>query len=123
MAKERGLRSRIWGMQDDGVECDISMPKLVIHENDTPAPSKALLGLSLLGNLDGVFKHESYSRVTLHSITNGSRQRPGAMLLFGYTFVGKFWLSLGYDANGFDDEVVQRFWGHLVNGVDEFLCN
>ncbi|KAG2022925.1 hypothetical protein CC2G_000639 [Coprinopsis cinerea AmutBmut pab1-1] len=123
MAKERGLRSRIWGMQDDGVECKLSMPNPKLFENDTPAPSKALIGLSLLGNLDGTYKHQSFSPVTLHTLTTGSRQRQGGMLLFGYTFVGKLWLSLGYDVNGFDDEVVQRFWKHLLSSADEFLCN
>jgi hypothetical protein len=123
MAKERGLRARIWGMQDDGVECNLSMPKPVIFENDTPAPSKALIGLSLLGNLDGTYKHQAFSSITLHTLTTGSRQRQGAMLLFGYTFVGKLWLSLGYDVNGFDDEIVQRFWKHVLAGVDELLVD
>ncbi|KAH6917006.1 hypothetical protein BKA70DRAFT_1251121 [Coprinopsis sp. MPI-PUGE-AT-0042] len=123
MAKERGLRARIWGMQDDGVECNLSMPKPVIFENDTPAPSKALIGLSLLGNLDGTYKHQAFSSIILHTLTTGSRQRQGAMLLFGYTFVGKLWLSLGYDANGFDDEIVQRFWKHVLAGVDELLVD
>ncbi|KAG9082585.1 hypothetical protein FS749_006742, partial [Ceratobasidium sp. UAMH 11750] len=54
-----------------------------------PAPSAALMGLSLLGNLDGVYKHASYGEIKLHTLTTGSRQRAGAMLLFGYTFAGK----------------------------------
>ncbi|KAH6892847.1 hypothetical protein BKA70DRAFT_1119206 [Coprinopsis sp. MPI-PUGE-AT-0042] len=123
MAKERGLRARIWGMQDDGVECKLSMPKPTIFESDTPAPSKALIGISLLGNLDGIYKHQAFSSITLHTLTNGSRQRKGAMLLFGYTFAGKLWLSLGYDVNGFDDEVVQRFWQRVLAGVDELLVD
>ncbi|KAG8678230.1 hypothetical protein FRC09_020006, partial [Ceratobasidium sp. 395] len=65
-----------------------------------PAPSTALMGLSLLGNLDGVYKHALYGEVRLHTLTTGSRQRAGAMLLFGYTFVGKLWLCFGYDENG-----------------------
>lgn len=123
VSKERGLRSRIWAMQDDGVECTLSMPKQVLFENEKPPPSKALIGLSLLGNLDGTYKHLAFPSITLHTLTTGSRQRQGAMLLFGYTFVGKLWLSLGYDVNGFDDEVVQRFWKHLLASVDELLCN
>ncbi|TFK30927.1 hypothetical protein FA15DRAFT_662997 [Coprinopsis marcescibilis] len=123
MAKERGLRSRIWGMQDDGVECTLKMPKQILFEDDKPAPSKALIGLSMLGNLDGTYKHATFPLVTLHTLTSGSRQRQGGMLLFGYTFVGKLWLSLGYDMNGFDDEVVQGFWKHLLAAVDELLSN
>ncbi|KAG8728092.1 hypothetical protein FRC12_022020 [Ceratobasidium sp. 428] len=86
-----------------------------------PAPSTALMGLSLLGNLDGVYKHAMYGEVKLHTLTTGSRQRAGAMLLFGYTFVGKLWLCFGYDENGFPRGVVEEFWKEVLTGVDEFL--
>jgi hypothetical protein len=86
-----------------------------------PAPSTALMGLSLLGNLDGVYKHASYGEVKLHTLTTGSRQRAGAMLLFSYTFAGKLWLCFGYDQNGFLKGVVEEFWKELLSGVDEFL--
>ncbi|KAG8705951.1 hypothetical protein FRC08_001356 [Ceratobasidium sp. 394] len=86
-----------------------------------PAPSAALMGLSLLGNLDGVYKHASYGEIKLHTLTTGSRQRAGAMLLFGYTFAGKLWLCFGYDQNGFPEGVVEAFWDEVLAGVDEFL--
>ena len=121
MSKERGLRSRIWGMQDDGVECTLSPPRRTIFDGEAKAPSAALIGLSMLGNLDGIYKHPSFPSLKLHTLTTGSRQRNGGMLLFGYTFVGKLWLSLGYDVNGFDDDVVQTFWRNLLAFVDDFL--
>ena len=68
------------------------------------------MGLSLLGNLDGIYKHANFPSIRMHTLTTGSRQRNGAMLLFGYTFAGKLWISLGYDENGFADDVVDRFW-------------
>ncbi|CAE7215678.1 unnamed protein product [Rhizoctonia solani] len=86
-----------------------------------PAPSTALMGLSLLGNLDGMYKHASYGAIKLSELTTGSRQRSGAMLLFGYTFVGKLWLCFGYDENGFERGVVEEFWNELLDGVDEIL--
>lgn len=55
------------------------------------------------------------------SLTTGSRQRPGALLLFAYTFAGKLWFSLGYDVNGFKEGVVENWWSELQTGVDEFL--
>ncbi|GAA5834846.1 hypothetical protein JCM11251_002041 [Rhodosporidiobolus azoricus] len=85
------------------------------------APSNALLGLSMLGNLDGMYKHGDYHGIQLHTLTTGSRQRPGALLLFAYTFAGKLWFSLGYDANGFADRSVEKWWDELLKGVDEFL--
>jgi hypothetical protein len=51
-----------------------------------PAPQKALMGVSMLGNLDGMYKHASYPDLVLEKLTTGSRQRPGGLLLFAYTF-------------------------------------
>ena len=44
------------------------------------------MGVSMLGNLDGMYKHAAYPDITLKSLTTGSRQRPGGLLLFAYTF-------------------------------------
>jgi hypothetical protein len=64
----------------------------IVKGNDinTPTPQavnqKALMGLSMLGNLDGMYKHASFPEIQLTSLTTGSRQRQGALLLFAYTF-------------------------------------
>ncbi|GAA5918840.1 hypothetical protein JCM1841_002765 [Sporobolomyces salmonicolor] len=84
-------------------------------------PSAALMGLSMLGNLDAMYKHVDYHGIELHTLTTGSRQRPGALLLFAYTFAGKLWLSLGYDSHGFQEGVIEGWWDELLNGVDELL--
>ncbi|KAG8996935.1 hypothetical protein FRB93_000605 [Tulasnella sp. JGI-2019a] len=90
--------------------------------NPVKVPSTALMGLSLLGNLDGTYAHASYSSgATLHTLTTGSRQRSGGMLLFGYTFAGKMWISLGWDVNAFSDGVVECFWDEVEKGVGEML--
>ena len=68
-----------------------------------------------------MYKHASFPAVRLHTLTTGSRQRHGAMLLFGYTFVGRLWVSLGYDENGFAEGVVDRFWTEALKVIDEFL--
>ncbi|KAI6031478.1 hypothetical protein BKA83DRAFT_644792 [Pisolithus microcarpus] len=86
-----------------------------------PVPSSALLGLSLLGNLDGIYKHATLPAVKLHTLTTGSRQRSGGMLLFGYTFAGKLWVSLGYDENGFDKEVVETYWQNVLGAIGRVL--
>ncbi|KAH8099348.1 hypothetical protein BXZ70DRAFT_1000890 [Cristinia sonorae] len=134
MARERSLRAQKWGKEDDEKEKGIWSPPTPPSEQDprTPprepvlparvkAPSAALIGLSLLGNLDGIYKHQNFPGLELHTLTTGSRQRNGAMLLFGYTFKGKLWISLGYDENGFSEGVVEKFWEEAVNCVDEFL--
>lgn len=124
MARERGERARAWAKEDDDKErgvwkAHVPSPK----KSSQRPPSNALIGLSLLGNLDGIYKHSTFPDIQLHTLTTGSRQRSGGMLLFGYTFVGKLWLSLGYDENGFDKDTVERFWGNLLSCTDEFLIN
>jgi hypothetical protein len=134
MARERGSRARVWAKQDDDKAAGVvpSVPLLAPPSFDnvpvpeslvesSKAPSTALIGLSMLGNLDGIYKHIDYRDIELHTLTTGSRQRPGGMLLFGYTFVGKLWVSLGYDENGFDKEVVDNLWKNIIFAVDELM--
>ena len=47
----------------------------------------------------------------------------GGMLLFGYTFAGRLWLSLGYDEEGFEPETVKKWWEGVLNGINEFLLD
>lgn len=126
MAKERGDRARVWAKEDDDAARGVAKVSPPLSASVTAsavpkAPSTALLGLSLLGNLDGIYKHAAFPQIKLHTLTTGSRQRSGAMLLFGYTFVGKLWVSLGYDVNGFDNDVVERFWDNVLTSMDELL--
>ncbi|PPQ78049.1 hypothetical protein CVT25_015594 [Psilocybe cyanescens] len=127
MAKERGRRARIWAKEDDDKAKGIyTKPPVVPPPTPTTAskpkvPSNALIGLSLLGNLDGMYKHATFPDIKLHTLTTGSRQRSGGMLLFGYTFVGKLWVSFGYDENGFEEDTVKRFWKNVLDSIDQFL--
>ena len=129
MSKKRGAQARAWGKEDDQKANGTWVPTPpVSSQRETPtappppkAPSTALIGLSLLGNLDGIYKHQDFKSIKMHTLTTGSRQRNGGMLLFGYTFVGKLWLSLGYDEEGFEKEAMGKFWDGLQAAVDEFL--
>jgi len=88
-----------------------------------PAPSAALLGLSLIGNLDRTYTRASYPpSVQLHSVTTASRLKPGGMLLLEHTFANKLWLHLCWDEMGFEEGQVERFWEGLKGAVEEFLC-
>ncbi|CAA7265890.1 unnamed protein product [Cyclocybe aegerita] len=130
MANERGARARVWAKEDDDKAAETVALKPVLASDpisQSPSkpkvPSAALIGLSLLGNLDGIYKHANFPTIKLHTLTTGSRQRAGGMLLFGYTFVDKLWISLGYDENGFEEGTVQKFWKNVLSTVDEFLYN
>jgi len=130
MASERGARARVWAKEDDDKLAGIvskapaPAPSVVASNNVPPKPkipSNALMGLSLLGNLDGMYKHSVFPDIKLHTLTTGSRQRSGGMLVFGYTFVQKLWVSFGYDENGFEEDTVQRFWKNVIDAIHEFL--
>ncbi|KAG1904712.1 uncharacterized protein F5891DRAFT_1012458 [Suillus fuscotomentosus] len=123
MTEERGKRACIWAKEDDERERGTFVPPPPVPAVDTAprTPSTALIGLSLLGNLDGIYKHGTFPTIKLHTLTTGSRQRSGGMLLFGYTFAGKLWVSLGYDKNGFDKVMVEQFWENMLQTMDELL--
>ena len=124
MASERGARARVWAKADDNPKAPPPAPSVVASNNVPPKPkipSNALMGLSLLGNLDGMYKHSVFPDIKLHTLTTGSRQRSGGMLLFGYTFVQKLWVSFGYDENEFEEDTVQRFWKNVIDAIHEFL--
>ena len=124
MALERGRRARAWAKEDDQKALGTwkaPPPSPPSAETPPPVPSAALLGLSLLGNLDGIYKHAEFPQLALHTLTTGSRQRSGGMLMFGYTFAGKLFVNVGYDENGFDKAVVEAFWAGVLGVVDEFL--
>ncbi|KZS96050.1 hypothetical protein SISNIDRAFT_540130 [Sistotremastrum niveocremeum HHB9708] len=135
MAESRAKRAIKWAAEDDEKEKPVTVPSTKPSAPKPPSknipssqvcsktPSQCLMGLSLLGNLDGMYDHALYSnaRMSMHSLTTGSRQRQGGMLLFGYTFAGKLWLSLGYDENGFKRGTVEEFWSDVVKSVGTFM--
>ncbi|KAF8807859.1 hypothetical protein BYT27DRAFT_7189949 [Phlegmacium glaucopus] len=124
MARERGARARVWAQEDDYKLAGIfKKPMMTAVDNQVKekVPSNALMGLSLLGNLDATYKHATFPEIQLHTLTTGSRQRSGGMLLFGYTFVEKLWVSFGYDKNSYQEDVVNTFWTRVTEAIDEFL--
>lgn len=147
MAAERAARARAWAREDDEKDagsCTPPAPRTApsscisstsfasaeVEPEDEkklcylpPAPSTALIGLSMLGNLDTIFAHASYPALNLHTLTPGNRQRPGASLLYGHTFKGRLVIALEYDELGFMREAdgIAEWWRCFVEGVEEFL--
>ncbi|KAF8062293.1 hypothetical protein FPV67DRAFT_1563667 [Lyophyllum atratum] len=87
-----------------------------------PAPSTALLGLSLIGNLDATYDRRAYPAFTLRDVTTASRQKAGGVLLLVHTFGGKLWVQMFYDECGFGEEM-ERFWEEVGRGVERYLVN
>ncbi|VDB86578.1 unnamed protein product [Peniophora sp. CBMAI 1063] len=126
MSIQRGRQSRAWAAEDDqkvaGIWTPPPTPTVAASAPTTKPPSSALLGLSMLGNLDAMYKHREFPDIQMHTLTTGSRQRSGAMLLFGYTFAGRLWVSLGYDEKGYEDKPVSIFWQNMLDTMNEFLA-
>ena len=84
--RERAVR---WAGIDDG-RSKPSDPFVVkrdaIVKAEKGVAQRALMVVSMLGNLDGMYKHAGYGEVVLTSLQTGSRQRSGGLLLFAYTF-------------------------------------
>lgn len=70
---------------------------------------------------DALYSHALFPKFEICGLTTGSRQRPGAMLLFAYTLCGQLYVSLGYDENSYADGVVEEFYGAMFEGIEEFL--
>ncbi|KAJ6616455.1 hypothetical protein B0H10DRAFT_1395661 [Mycena sp. CBHHK59/15] len=88
-----------------------------------PAASAALLGISLIGDLDRTYVRAAYGpNVLLHSVATASRLKPGGLLLLGHTFGARLVLQLCWDTMGFAEDEVERFWVALTGAVIEFLC-
>jgi len=68
-----------------------------------------------------MYKHATFPKIKLEELTTGSRQRPGAMLLFAYTFVGQLFISLGYDSKGYPDGVVEEYYKEMLQCARDFL--
>lgn len=119
--RERAVR---WAGIDDG-RSKPSDPFVVkrdaIVKAEKGVAQRALMGVSMLGNLDGMYKHAGYGEVVLTSLQTGSRQRSGGLLLFAYTFQSQLWLSLGYDINGFQEGSIEAFWSEVQMLVGEVM--
>jgi len=125
MARERSQRSRTLAMEDDNKKQGTWVTP-TINDHFQPrakrAPSTTLIGLSLMGNLDGIYQHAKYPNIELLTLMIGARQRLGGIFLFAYTFRGQLWINLEYEKNGFDQDVVQKFWCNCLSAIDNFLC-
>ncbi|KAG6911271.1 hypothetical protein DXG01_002110 [Tephrocybe rancida] len=122
MASERASRAR------NAPQPVVDIPKLLDNVPGNllpgPAPSAALLGLSLIGNLDATYIRSSYPQFVLKDVTTASRQKAGGILLLVHTFGGRLWLQMFYDKEGFGDgEEIDRFWEEVGKGVEDFLLS
>jgi hypothetical protein len=89
-----------------------------------PAPSAALMGLSLVGNLDKVYdptKGGYADAIELHTVTTASKLKPGGLLLLAHSFGGRLWLHLCFDSNGFAQGRIEAFWEEMNKVVREYL--
>ncbi|KAF9503063.1 hypothetical protein BS47DRAFT_1402780 [Hydnum rufescens UP504] len=60
-----------------------------------PPPTMALVGLTLLGDLDDIYPAVAYPDFEFGRIASFTRKTKGKMLLLAHTFRGKFFIQLG----------------------------
>lgn len=116
------------GQRQDVVVGPLSPPPTPAVPAPAPTPTTAanvpLLGLSLLGNLDGVYTSlTSYPSVRLSRLTTGSRQRPSAALLFVYSFGARLCVSMGWETGGLGgaESEVGRWFAEVERVVEDVL--
>jgi hypothetical protein len=120
-AAQRGARARVTPAATSGAPPAGALDALMPGPS---VPSAALTGLSLVGNLDGVYRPTAggyAGRIVLDTVTTASRLKPGGVLLFAHTFGGRLWTHMCYDAHGFAEGRMEDFWAELGKVVREFL--
>lgn len=100
-----------------------------------PAPSATLFNLSLIGNLDALYRQNQYRAspsyeakqqlITMHNVTTACRLKPSGMLILSHTFNKKLWMHLCWDVEGFPrtpNSEVEIFWAALGDAIDTIVC-
>ena len=86
------------------------------------APSIALMGLTLTGDLDRIYKHSKhYGEVIVESLRGSARQAPGGILIAGRTLNGRMTFSLLVDRSSFEEGVLRTFWDCCGRCVGEYM--
>jgi hypothetical protein len=86
-------------------------------------PSAALIGLSLIGDLDRVYKPHQFPSIKLLYSTSGTRKGPGAILVFTHTFAKRLYIHVGWDKEGFEEGLMEYFAQGLVACIREFALD
>ncbi len=142
MAKERASKAKAWAVIDDREEDarrrkrnglpPLPSPHFPSEKSASAQadgnkqkqpkhPSAALLGLSLFANLDAVYLPTNFPALDIVDHHEGTRKNTGSMLLMGYTFRGKIYSTLGWDARCLEPGVVEEFWDTFEKTLKEFL--
>lgn len=85
-----------------------------------PPPSAALIGFSLIGNLDPLYAPQRFPSIQVVQSTSGTRKGPGSILVFSHTLAGRLYITIGWDREGFEPGLMEDFSRGLVEIVKEF---
>ncbi|RSH85790.1 nrps [Saitozyma podzolica] len=108
------LVSRCLAMSDERQARAMKRPAPFREIVKNSAPSKALCGVTPLGNLDRTYTHGQYAPgLELLTLSITSRQRQGGFLLGSHTFKGRLWFQMTWDEYGFEEGALERFWAEL----------
>jgi hypothetical protein len=127
MFMARGQRAKAFAVKDDEADGTLS-PQKPSHIPPPPQtgpsfPSVALMGITCMGELDGIYDAARYSDIKLVDVFGQVRKAKGGILLASSTVNGRLSLVLGWDAAAFSPGVIDEFWGHFVRGLREFAID
>jgi hypothetical protein len=86
-------------------------------------PSAALIGLSLIGDLDRLYIGHQFPNIKLLFCTSGTRKGPGALLIFSHTLAERLYIHVGWDKGGFEEGLIEDFADGLVACIEEFALD
>lgn len=132
LAKERCERSKAFARLDDerlhgrragtqpAYQTSVSS---TTNTNPSSPPSTALVGLSLLGNLDPLYPPSAHPSIKLISTHCATRKGPGGLLIFSQTLMGKLGITFSWDREGFEKGVVEGFMNGVIDVLNEFVLS
>lgn len=85
-------------------------------------PSAALMGFSLIGNIDAVYqKSKHYGPLLVERVRVSNRRAKGGMLATSRMLNGKMMIGLILDEGGFEGDVVKEFWDECIRCIKEYM--
>ncbi|KAJ7485656.1 hypothetical protein FB451DRAFT_1083131 [Mycena latifolia] len=125
VAAARAARAKAFARLDDTADGmpPPSTPAPKPAEASPGVPSVALMGLSCVGELNGIYHPARYPAIEHVRSMGHVRLSPGGILFFMEVLDGRMSMTLGWDAAAFAPGLIEAFWGRFVGGVREFMLD
>ncbi|KAF8323806.1 hypothetical protein DL93DRAFT_2104111 [Clavulina sp. PMI_390] len=86
-----------------------------------PAPSAALIGLSLIGDLDKLYRRAEYGPIQLLDCIPTYRKNKGGILVYCRSFLECMTVGLILDVGGLEKDLLDEFWKQFQRCIREYV--